>query len=258
MSGAPVALVTGAGRGIGRGIALALAERGWMVAINYRTNHAAAQAALDDVHAASGQGFLVRADIGNLDDHAPLLTAVLEHAGRLDVLVNNAGIAPRVRADMLHVSPESYDEVLGTNLRGTFFLTQRAARVMLALLEQQKIAAPKIITITSISAGTASPNRAEYCLSKAGLAMATALWAARLAEFGIAVYEIRPGIIETDMTASVHETYDRMIAGGLLPIARWGRPEDVGQAVAAIAAGAFPYSTGDVFYVDGGFHVSRL
>ena len=252
MSG--VALVTGAGRGIGRGIALALAENGWTVAINYRSDQSAAEATLETVQKAGGDGFLVRADIGDLSQHEALLQTVLQKAGTLNLLVNNAGMAPRIRADMLEVSVESYDEVLNANLRGAFFLTQRVARAMIDL----KPAAPQIINITSISAVTASPNRAEYCLSKAGLTMMTALWAARLAEFGIGVYEIRPGIIETDMTAGVHEKYDQMIAAGVFPIPRWGKPDDVGKAVLAIASGLFPYSTGQIFNVDGGFHIPRL
>ncbi len=249
-----VALVTGAGRGIGRGIAEALASRGWTIALNYRSDQAAAEAALQAVKNAGGDGFLVRADVGDLDQHEALLQRVLQTAGTLNLLVNNAGMAPRLRADMLLASPESYDEVLRVNLRGPFFLTQRVARAMIDL----KPESPKIVNITSISAVTASPNRAEYCISKAGLAMMTTLWAARLAEFGIGVYEIRPGIIETDMTAAVHEKYDQMIAAGVFPIPRWGSPADVGKAVAAIAEGLFPYSTGQVFYVDGGFHIPRL
>ena len=228
------------------------------MAVNYRADQASAEAALAAIKDAGGDGFLIGADVGHLDEHERLLAGVLRHAGRLDLLVNNAGMAPRVRADMLQVSPESYDEVLGTNLRGPFFLTQRVAQAMIAQLQAQKIDAPKIINITSISAVAASPDRAEYCLSKAGLTMMTALWAARLAEFGIAVYEIRPGIIETDMTAGVHAKYDALLANGLLPIPRWGRPEEVGRAVLAIAEGRFPYSTGEIFHVDGGFHLPRL
>lgn len=253
-----VALITGAGRGIGRGIAESLAGRGWTIAINYRSDQKSAEFALEAVKKAGGEGFLVRADVGKLSEHAALVNAVLNHVGRIDLLVNNAGMAPRVRADMLQVLPESYDEVMGTNLRGPFFLTQRVAQTMIDLLKEKKVESPKIINITSISAVAASPNRAEYCLSKAGLTMMTALWAARLAEFGISVYEIRPGIVETDMTAGVHEKYDHLIANGLLPIPRWGRPEDVGKAVLAIAEGLFPYSSGEVFHVDGGFHISRL
>ena len=252
MSG--VALVTGAGRGIGRGIALTLAENGWTVAINYRSDQTAAAATLETLRQAGGDGFLVHADVSDLSQHPALLESVLQKTGQLNLLVNNAGMAPRVRADMLEVTAESYDEVMSANLRGAFFLTQRVAKTMINL----KVVAPKIINITSISAVTASPIRAEYCISKAGLTMMTALWAARLAEFGISVYEIRPGIIATDMTAGVHEKYDLMIAAGVFPIPRWGTPDDVGKAVLAIASGLFPYSTGQIFNVDGGFHIPRL
>ncbi len=257
-AGPKVALVTGAGRGIGRGIAESLAERGWTLAINYRADGQAAEAALAAVRQAGADGFLLRADVSCLDEHESLVRSVLDRTGRIDLLVNNAGMAPRRREDMLRMTPQSYDEVMQTNLRGPFFLTQRVAQTMIGLIEGKVVESPQIITISSISAVTASTNRAEYCLSKAGLSMMSTLWAARLAEYGIRVYEIRPGIVETDMTAGVHEKYDRLIADGLTPIRRWGRPRDVGQAVVALAEGLFPYSTGEVLHVDGGLHVPRL
>ncbi len=254
-----VALITGASRGIGRGIAEALASRGWTIAINYRTDRSSAEAAKAAVEGQGGVGFCVQADVGRLDEHEPLLQAVLERFGRIDLLVNNAGMAPRQRADMLNVGAESYDEVMQTNLRGPFFLTQRVAQAMIALIEAKKIDAPTIVNISSVSAAFSSTNRAEYCLSKAGLAMMSALWATRLAEYGITVYEVRPGVIETDMTAGVKEKYDRLILQeGLTLLKRWGRPDDVGKAVLAIAEGLLPYSTGEVIYVDGGLHVSRF
>jgi 3-oxoacyl-[acyl-carrier protein] reductase len=172
--------------------------------------------------------------------------------------VNNAGMAPRQRADLLETTQASYDEVMTVNLRGPFFLTQQVARALVRLVQAGSIANPKIINIGSLSAYTSSTNRAEYCLSKAGLTMLTRLFADRLAEYGILVYEVQAGIIATDMTAGVKEKYDALIAGGLTPLARWGQPEDVARAVAAIAEGALPFSTGEVIHVDGGFHLRRL
>lgn len=259
MAGGGAALVTGGGRGIGRGIAIALGTYAWQVVINYRADQAAAEETRAAVEAAGGVGYPVQADIGQIEEHERLVQAALDRFGRLDLLVNNAGVAPRERADILHTSPESYDEVMDTNLRGPFFLTQRVANAMIALLERGVIREPKIVNISSISASASNVDRAEYCLSKAGVSMMTALWAARLAEFGINVYEIRPGIIATDMTAGVKAKYDRLIfEEGITLLRRWGTPEDVGKAVAAIALGLLPYSTGEVIHVDGGFHVPRF
>lgn len=249
-----IALVTGAARGIGRGIAIALAQRGWSMVVNYRGNADAANKALRLVEQAGGRGIVVQADIANGDDRQRLVAETLKHFGHIDLLVNNAGMAPRVRTDMLEMSEASYDEVMTTNLKGPFFLTQLVARKMIEL----KTANAKIINIGSLSAYASSPNRAEYCISKAGIAMMTVLFADRLAEFGINVYEIRPGIIETDLTSVVKAKYDKLIAEGLLPIRRWGQPDDVARAVVAIAEDMFPYSTGEVINVDGGFHLRRL
>jgi len=179
---------------------------------------------------------------------------------RLDLLVNNAGLAPRVRADILEASEESFDLLINVNLKGPYFLTQAVANWMIEQTRQgvYKGAPPKIVTVGSISAYTASANRGDYCVSKAGLAMLTRLYAARLAEHGILVYEIRPGVIATDMTESVKEKYDTLIAEGLTPIRRWGKPSDIGKAVVAVALNYFPFSTGDVINVDGGFHMRRL
>ncbi|HEY64777.1 MAG TPA: 3-ketoacyl-ACP reductase [Caldilineae bacterium] len=253
-----VALVTGAGRGIGRGIAVALAEHGWNLVINYRADAEAASQTLRLVELAGGRGLLVQANIADAADRERLVDETLGRFGRIDLLVNNAGMAPRRRVDILETTEESYDEVMAVNLKGPFFLTQRVARVMIELVTAGVIERPQIINIGSISAFTSSPSRGEYCISKAGLTMVTALYADRLAEYGINVYEIRPGIIETDMTSVVKEKYDRLIAEGLTPIRRWGQPEDIGRAVVAIAEGYFPFSTGEVIHVDGGFHLRRL
>ena len=253
----PVALVTGGSRGIGRSIALALAGAGWSVVINYRSAGTAAQEVAAAAHDLGVQAVAVQADVGDAADRRRLVQTALD-IGRLDVLVNNAGMAPRQRADLLEMGEASYDEVMNTNLRGPFFLTQAVAHAMIRQVQAGVAAAPKIINIGSLSAYAGSVNRGEYCISKAGVAMMTALFADRLAEYGINVYEIRPGIIATDMTSVVQDKYDRLIAEGLTPIRRWGRPEDVARAVVAVAEGALPFSTGEVINVDGGFHLRRL
>lgn len=254
----PVALVTGASRGIGRGIAEALARQGWMIAVNYRGNQAAAEACAQAVVDAGSTAVLVQGDIGSAEDRDRVVSETLDACGGIDLLVNNAGMAPRQRLDLLEMSEASYDEVMNVNLKGPVFLTQRVARVMLDQVEAGRSVPARIINIGSLSAYTASINRGEYCISKAGLGMMTALFAERLAPAGISVFEIRPGIIETDMTSRVKERYDQMLAQGLTPINRWGTPDDIGRAVAAIASGAFPFSTGEVINVDGGFHLRRL
>jgi NAD(P)-dependent dehydrogenase (short-subunit alcohol dehydrogenase family) len=260
-----VALVTGGSRGIGRGIALELAKLGWDVLVNFVSNETAARAtATDCVTAAEEAGHTIRTDVFRADislgpDRTGLVAFARERFGRIDMLVNNAGVAPEVRVDLLEASETSFDRVLGINLKGPFFLTQLVARWMVEMtLAGQGGASPKIVTISSISSYTASTNRGDYCLAKAALSMLTPLFAARLAEHGINVYEIRPGIIETDMTNAVKDKYDRLIKNGLTPIKRWGTPEDVGKAVAAIAQNLLPFSTGEVINVDGGFHVRRL
>jgi NAD(P)-dependent dehydrogenase (short-subunit alcohol dehydrogenase family) len=253
-----VALVTGASRGIGRSIAVTLAERQWSVVVNYRGNAEAAQETAQAVRQAGSEALVVQADIAQSVERAHLLSETLQRFGRIDLLVNNAGMAPRQRADILKTTEASYDEVMNVNLKGPYFLTQSVANAMIALLAANVIEQPIIINIGSISAYTSSANRGEYCISKAGIAMMTALFADRLAEHGILVYEVRPGVIETDMTSGVKEKYDRLIEGGLTPIARWGQPEDVALAVATVAEGAFPFSTGEIINVDGGFHLRRL
>jgi 3-oxoacyl-[acyl-carrier protein] reductase len=259
MDNSKVAIVTGSSRGIGRGIALGLAERGWQVVINYRSNHSAAEQTKKDIETLGGGALLVQADMAIRGDLDGLVDATLKEYGVIDLLVNNAGVGPRQRVDMLAVGEPSYDEVMSINLKGPFFLTQRVANEMIALQKKGMIISPKIINISSISAYTSSPARAEYCISKAGMSMMTTLWADRLAEYGINVYEIRPGIIRTDLTVVVQDKYDRLILEqGLTPIRRWGEPEDVGKAVVAIAEGLLPFSTGEVINVDGGFHMHRL
>lgn len=249
----PVALVTGAGRGIGRGIAIELGKLGWFVVVNYAGNAVAAEECVGLVKEAGGDAIAVRADVSSAEDRERLVDEALAVAGRIDLLVNNAGVAPSVRADVLEASEESFDRLISINLKGPYFLTQRVAKEMI-----QRGTVGQVVTVSSISAFTASVNRGDYCISKAGLGMTTALWAARLAEYGIRVYELRPGVIATDMTAGVKEKYDSAIEGGAWPIRRWGLPEDIGRAVAAIARGDFPFSTGEVINIDGGFHLRTL
>jgi NAD(P)-dependent dehydrogenase (short-subunit alcohol dehydrogenase family) len=256
-----VALITGSSRGIGRGIALELARSGQHdLVINYAGNFAAASECRELCLDAAGGKIRVetaQADVSIHADRTRLLAFVQDRFGRLDVLVNNAGVAPKVRADLLEASEESFDRLIAINLKGPYFLTQRAAPL---LRDSPAIGdLPRaVVNITSISAFTASPDRGEYCVAKAGLAMMTQLYAVRLAEFGIGVFEIQPGVIETDMTAPVKGKYDALLAGGLTPIKRWGSPADVGKAVVAVALGHFPYSTGQVLQVDGGFHLRTL
>lgn len=259
-----MALVTGASRGIGRGIALALAHAGFSVAINFASNREAAlecqrlcQAAAPAGSSASFEIF--PGDISAAQDREQLLDAVIARFGWIDLLVNNAGVAPTERKDILEATEESFERLIRINLRGPYFLTQAVANLWLAgLADHASSPRPKMVTISSVSAYTASINRGDYCLSKAGLSMMTQLFAVRLAGEGIGVYEVRPGVIATDMTGPVKEKYDRMISQGLTPIARWGVPEDIGRAVVAIAQDLFPFSTGEVFNVDGGFHIRWL
>ena len=253
-----IALVTGGSRGIGFGIAAALAKEGFDLAICGVREEAAALEALAKLRDGGREVLYVQADISKSDDRQRLLATIRERFGQLNVLVNNAGIAPRERRDLLDATEESFDEVLRVNLRGPYFLTQAVARW---LIEQKKTAAAfscAIINVSSISATVASPSRGEYCISKAGISMATQLWATRLGEFGIPVYEVRPGIIKTDMTAGVQAKYDKLISEGLLVQPRWGTPEDVGRAVATLARGDLAYSTGQVIMVDGGLTLPRL
>ena len=253
-----MALVTGAARGIGKAIALELARRGFDVAIADIISPDQVSATLADFAGLPGRAIYIRADVSQRDDRASLVEQLRKEFGHLDLLVNNAGIAPRKRLDLLEATEESFDEVLAVNLRGPYFLTQLVARWMVERKKTFPDYQPRIVNISSLSAYTSSPARGEYCISKAGVSMMTKLYADRLAEYGIGVYEIRPGIIHTDMTAPVREKYDKMIAEGLTPIQRWGEPHDIAMAVAAIAEGYLPFSTGEVVNVDGGFHLRRL
>lgn len=232
--------------------------RGFSLAIADIQDDSAATEALQSLRGLGAETLYVRCDVSNAGDRQRLIAAIQERFGRLNVLVNNAGVAPKVRADILEATEESFERLIRINLQGPYFLTQLAARWMI----EQKKADPSfwatIINISSISAEVASPSRGDYCISKAGVSMATRLWAARLGEFNIPVYEIRPGIIKTDMTAPVAQKYDKLIAEGLLVQARWGLPDDVGRAAAALARGDLAYSTGQILFVDGGFHVARL
>jgi 3-oxoacyl-[acyl-carrier protein] reductase len=253
-----VALVTGGSRGIGRAICCELAAAGYTVAIVYRADTDSANDTAASIRHAGGLAEVVQADVSLSEDRVRLIETVRSRFGRCDLLVNNAGVAPKQRKDILLTTEESYDFVMAVNLKGPFFLTQRVAGWMIEQLRDDPRRQCRIINIGSISAFTSSPNRGEYCLSKAGLNMMTKLYADRLAEYGIGVFEVQPGIIATDMTAGVKEKYDALITGGLTPIQRWGQPEDVARAVAAIARGDFDFAPGQVFHVDGGFHLRRL
>jgi NAD(P)-dependent dehydrogenase (short-subunit alcohol dehydrogenase family) len=259
----PVALITGAGRGIGRGIALELAGEGYDIAgSDIVFEPANSTAGLFEVKSRAeelgGTYLPLAGDVADLGVHETIIGETVGRFGRVDLLVNNAGVAPAVRRDILETTAESFDRVLAVNLRGAFFLTQRVARFMLEAKDRVPLIRPAIVFVTSISASVSSTSRAEYCVSKAGLSMTARLFADRLAAAGINVYEIRPGIIQTDMTAPVREKYDRRIAEGLVPQMRWGFPEDVGKAVAALAKGALGYSTGIILEVSGGMNIPRL
>jgi len=252
------ALITGAGRGIGLGIAIALAAEEFDIAVMDIHPDNVVMPALNELRALGASVLYCRADVTDPAARAGTLAAIKERFGHLNVLVNNAGVAPRVRADILEATEESYNWVMGINLKGPYFLTQAVANWMIEQRGQDAGFEGCVINISSISATVASPSRGEYCLSKAGVSMATQLWAARLGEFDIPVYEIRPGVIKTDMTATVQEKYDKLIAEGLMVQARWGFPEDIAKAAAALARGDFAYSTGQVIMVDGGMTIPRL
>jgi 3-oxoacyl-[acyl-carrier protein] reductase len=251
-----LALITGGSRGIGAGVALALGRDGFTVVITGRRPEMEVHPFLTELRSIQPESIYVQADVSNADSRLRLIEGLKEKYGRIDVLVNNAGIAPRIRADILEETEESYDEVLSTNLKGPHFLTQQVALWMIRQGFSETHRA--IVNISSISATVASVNRASYCLSKAGVSMATRLWAVRLAEFGIGVYEIRPGIVATDMTKGVQQKYDNLIEAGLLLERRWGKPEDVGRAASVLVRGELAYATGAVLVLDGGLTVGRL
>lgn len=253
-----VALVTGGTRGIGLGISRQLARDGFDLAVNGRRSAADVAGSLSELEKLGAAVLYCQADVADTADRARMVEEIRQWFGRLDVLVNNAGVAPDVRADLLDATEESFDRLLAINLRGPYFLTQLVARWMIEQRRQDPGFAGVVVNVSSISATVASVNRGDYCLSKAGVAMATKLWAARLAEFGIAVYEVRPGVIRTDMTSSVTEKYDQLIAEGLTLEPRWGTPEDVGRAVGVLARGDLAYATGNVLHIDGGLTLPRL
>jgi NAD(P)-dependent dehydrogenase (short-subunit alcohol dehydrogenase family) len=253
-----VAAVTGGARGIGLGISTALATEGFDLAICGQRAEADVAPTLDALRETGARVVYARADVGNTADRAAFMDAIRAAYGALHVLVNNAGIAPKVRADILEAGEESFDELVRVNLKGPYFLSQAAARFMIEQRGADETWKGCIVNITSISAEVASVNRGDYCLTKAALGMSNKLWSARLAEHGIPVYEVRPGVIKTDMTAGVTAKYDALIAQGLIPQNRWGLPEDVGRAVASLTRGDFPYSTGQVLMVDGGMTLQRL
>lgn len=258
LSKKPVVLVTGGSRGIGLGIATALAERGFNIAINGRRDESDVMNALDAIRGAGAEALYCRADIADLDAHAGMLDSIRTRFGRLDSLVNNAGVAPDVREDILEASPESFDRLVKINLRGPYFLTQTASRWLISQKNEDESRTPTIVNVSSISATVVSVNRGDYCISKAGVGMATQLWAARLGADGIGVYEVRPGVTRTDMTSGVTEKYDKLIAEGLTVEPRWGTPDDVGRAVAVLASGELRYATGSVVMVDGGLTIPRM
>jgi len=259
----PVILITGASRGLGRGIAIEVAKRGYSAVVNYARDRKSALetvALCDSNRISKGQNFTaIQADIGDSAHIRRLVKKALAEFGRIDALVNNAGIAPKVRSDLTEMTEESFSEVLKINLQGPFFLTQRVANYWITQNPKPLLTAGfKVIFVSSISAEAISLNRGEYCVSKAGLSMVNKLWALRLAELGVQVYELRPGVMATDMTSAVKEKYDKQIAEGLVPLRRWGTAEDVGKAAVALLSGQFPFSTGEVIYIDGGLNIKRL
>ena len=258
MSKAPVALITGGARGIGLGIARCLGEAGYRLAVNGVRPEEQAEESLAELKTISPAVVYCQGDVSSAADRQAIVERVRSEFGRLDVLINNAGITSPGRKDILEAEEESFDRVFGVNLKGPFFLTKLCANWM---VEQQAAGAelsPAIVNISSISAEFVSVNRGDYCLTKAATGMATKLWAARLAEFGIPVYEVQPGVIKSDMTSGVTEKYDRLIAEGLTLEPRWGEPQDVGKAVSALVRAEIPYATGQVLYVDGGMRIRRM
>ncbi|MBN2713562.1 MAG: 3-ketoacyl-ACP reductase [Planctomycetes bacterium] len=257
MSERKVALITGSGRGIGLGIAKHLAADGCDIVVNDIHEPDVVKPALDELAALGAEVLYCRADISKAESRAQMLEEIKAKFGKLNILVNNAGVAPKVRADILEATEESYDRLMTINLKGPYFLTQLVANYM---VEQSKDESFKgcIVNISSVSSSLPSTARGEYCISKAGVSMATKLWAARLGEFDIPVYEVQPGVIKTDMTSTVQEKYDKLIEGGLCHQRRWGFPEDIGKAVAMMARGDIAYSTGQVILVDGGLTLQCL
>jgi 3-oxoacyl-[acyl-carrier protein] reductase len=263
MNEIPAVLVTGSSRGLGKGVALELARAGMSVAIHCAANRVAADETAAGCAAAAvceGQRFpVVCGDLGDSQARKAVFEETLAALGRIDALVNNAGIASPGRKDLMECTEEGWDTVMAINLKGPFFLTQLVANWWAAHAAQSRLEGGyKLAFVSSVSAVLASSNRGDYCISKAGLGMASQLWALRLAEHGVQVVEFRPGIMETDMTAAVKTKYDPVIASGAVPMRRWGQPEDVAKGVRAFLDGAFPFSTGEVIYMDGGLRLGRL
>jgi NAD(P)-dependent dehydrogenase (short-subunit alcohol dehydrogenase family) len=254
----PIALITGGTRGIGLGVSRALASAGWNLALGGRRGENDVAGVLAELRGAGVDVRYLQGDLASQDDRRRIVASVRDQIGTVNLLVNNAGRAPRVRADLLEAAEDSFEELIRTNLQGPYFLTQAIANDQIARRRADPSFAAGIIFITSVSAELASTNRGDYCISKAGLSMAAKLFALRLAADGIPVYEVRPGIIATDMTAGVRDVYDRRIADGLVPAGRWGSPDDVGRIVVALARGDLAYATGSVIVVDGGLSVPRL
>ena len=254
----PVAIVTGASRGIGKAIAFELARLNYNVVINYSSNVTAALQTAEEINVQGVECETLSANMGDAEDRQKLIDFTRDKFGRCDMLVNNAGVAPSKRMDILEATEDSYDRVMNINLKGPYFLTQLVANWMIKQKQEYPDRNFRICNMSSISAYTSSTARGEYCISKAGISMMTKLYADRLAEYGIGVFEIRPGVILTDMTVAVKDKYDKLIADGLTPTKRWGVPEDVAKAVGAIAEGRLDFSTGQVINVDGGFHLRRL
>ncbi len=253
-----VALVTGGSRGIGFGVATSLARQGFDLCICGRRDEQSIEGALEALRAEGAVVMYAQCDVSDSASRQVMMDSIRARFGRLNVLVNNAGVAPKQRLDLLEATEESFEWVLKVNLQGPYFLTQAVANWMVEQRAADATVPCSIINVSSISATVASPSRGEYCVSKAGVAMATQLWAVRLAEHGIPVYEVRPGIIATDMTAGVTSKYDALIEEGLVPQGRWGKPEDIGKACAALVGGSFGFSTGQVVMVDGGLTLQRL
>ncbi len=251
-----VALVTGSARGIGYGITQRLVKEGYAVVVNDIANLSEVKGKIDELMSCGNPVLYAQGDMSVDNGRKEVVTRIMDEFGRIDLLVNNAGVAPKERLDLLETSEESFDFVTKINLRGTFFMTQLVANTMISLLD--KGIKPRIINISSMSAYTSSTNRPEYCISKAGISMITKLFADRLAEYGIGVFEIQPGIIFTDMTSTVTDKYNKLIDAGITPIKRWGYPEDIANAVSVLASGMLDFSTGQVINVDGGFHIRRL
>ncbi len=252
------ALVTGASRGIGKGIALGLAAEGYVVAVNYVRNLKAAEGVLKEIQQLGSEGLLIQGDVGSSNDRKKMVDETVAEFGKIDLLVNNAGIAPKIRVEILETTEESFDRVLGTNLKAPYFLTQDVSRRMIGWKQSGEVEVPRIVFVTSISAYAGSRNRTEYCISKAGASMAAMSFAMRLAEEGIPVFEVRPGLTQTDMVEKVQDKYDRFIKEGIVPQRRWGYPEDIAKVVRAIARGDLDFSTGEIIEVAGGFSLKEL